>query len=681
MSTLQLPGLLTGIDTSNLITQLMAVERRTLNLYEERKSTWDERKEALSTLETKLSNLRSSIHALSDADELRAFSTTSSDTDKVTAEASYDAFEGNHTVVVNQLATAERWVHTAGVEYIEDYVGEGTFIYSYNHQETTITTTETTTLEELVGLINNDANNPGVTASLLYYNNNYHLVLNGNDAGTDYAISINASCTEVWQTDSALTVDGDNATLSTKITELDQFTGALGAGDKITIIGKNHSGVDITPIELTVTSNTKLTHLISEINDAFDGIAKATIVNGKIVLTDDLSGASGLEISLSFTQGTGSSAELILPTEAEDWTVTQGGTAGTLTGFEPEDFTETQSAQDSQIRVDGYPSGEWISRSSNTIDDVISGVTLHLHDTTDAEGEEITLTRDIQSIKDKLNSMVNAYNLAVVYIQEQTRYNSATETAGVLMGDYIVSTIKSQIRTPLIAQTSGFIEDIDNFLMPGQIGLELNKDGVLSLDTNVFDEAIAEDYMGVLSIIGADKTGSSNSNTIKYYNANSNYTTAGNYDVEVIVSGGAISSARIKLSTESTWRDATINGNIVTGNSTFDENGDPIYPENSLQLSVDLSQNGTFTATVRVKQGFAGAIEDALDNMLKVTTGSIQIDQEHVDDQIEEINDKIENEEYRLTVREERLIARFARLERTLAMIQSQMSALGFGTT
>jgi flagellar hook-associated protein 2 len=576
------------------------------------------------------------------------------------------------------LATAERWVHTAGIEYVEDYVGAGTFIYSYNHQETTITTTETTTLEDLVGLINNDANNPGVTASLLYYNNSYHLVLNGNDVGTDYAISINASSTEVWQADSALTTGSDNATLSTKIIDLDQFTGSLGTGDIITITGKNHNGADITPVELTVTSNTKLTHLISEINDAFDGIAKATLVNGKIILTENLYGASGLEIGLSFTQGTGSTAELTLPTMAVD---TEGGsTTANLAGFGQADFTETQSAQDSQIRVDGYPSGEWISRSSNTIDDVISGVTLHLHDTTDAAGEEITLTRDIQSVKDKLSSMVNAYNLAVVYIQEKTGYNNVLKTAGTLMGDYVVSTIRSQIRTPLIAQTSGFVEDIDNVLMPGQIGLELDKDGVLSLDTNAFDQAIAEDYMGTLAIIGADKTGSSNSNTIEFYDADSNYTTAGNYDVEVTISGGAITGARIKLSTESTWRDATYSGNIVTGDSTFNDNGDPMYAENGLQLSIDLSQNGIFNATVRVKQGFAGAIEDALDKMLKATTGSIQIDQEYVDDQIENIQKKIENEEDRLSVREERLIARFARLEKTLALIQNQMAALGINT-
>jgi len=677
MSTLRLPGLLTGIDTTQLIAQLMAVQRRTLNIYEERKTIWDERKSTLDTLETKLSNLRSAVRALSDADELRAFSIASSDTDKVTAEASYNAFEGNHTVVVNQLATAERWVHTAGIEYTEDYVGAGTFIYSYNHQETTITTTATTTLQDMVGLINNDANNPGVTASLLYYNKSYHLVLNGNDAGTDYALSVNASSTETWEADSAFTVDSDNATLSTKIIDLDQFTGSLGTGDKITITGKDHSGADIVSVELTVTSNTKLTHLISEINDAFDGVAKTTLVNGKIVLTDDLDGTSGLEIGLSFTQGTGSSAELTLPTMAVK---TEGGsTTANLTGFAEADFTETQSAQDSQIRVDGYPSGTWISRSTNTIDDVISGVTLHLHDTTDAAGEEITLTRDIQSVKTKLTAMVNAYNLAVVYIQEKTSFNNVLKTAGILMGDYVVSSIRSEIRTPIIAQTSGFIEDIDNFLMPGQIGLELDRDGVLNLNTNVFDEALAEDYMGVLALIGADKTGSSNSNTIQFYNASSNYTTAGNYDVEVVVSGGAITSAKMKLSTESTWRDATYSGNIVTGDSTFDDNGEPVYPENALQLSIDLSQDSTFTATLRVKQGFAGAIEDVLDNMLKVTTGSVQIDQEHVDDQIKEIQKKIELEEYRLTKREERLVARFSRLEKTLALIQCQMSALGFG--
>jgi len=785
MATLRLPGLLSGIDTTTLIANLMAIERRRLDLYEARKSTWEEKESALGSLESKLNSLQTAIRALSNADELRAFSTTSSDSDILTAEASYNAFEGNHTVVINQLATAERWVHTVGLEYAEDYVGAGTFIYSYNHKETSITTTATTTLQELVGLINNDANNPGVTASLLYYDDAYHLVLNGDDAGTDYKIYINPSSTEVWHADSALTVGSDNATLTTKITELDQFSGTPDIDDVIEITGTDHNGAAIDQLNFSVTENTTVGHLISEINDAFDGIAKATFENGQIILTDNTCGSSNLTISLNYNNGGDGSSTFTLPTMA--FSTEGGSTTANLSGYGSSAFTLSQTAQDSKIKVDGFPSttpiaevqhldfvnqatagtwtltydgqttaaiaydasiadvqaalellpnvsagditvggdnltvnngtmtftftdtaGDvnmlvidssnltpstpsnwvikeqtkgrdgWISRSSNTVDDVIYGVALHLHNTTDSGGEEITLTRDIESVKTKLNSMIDAYNSTVTYLQEKTGYNAELKTSGALMGDYIVSTIRDQIRTPFIVQTKGFIETIDTFLMPTQLGLEIDRDGMLSLDTNVFDEAIAQDYIGVLAIIGADKTGSSNSNTIKFYDASSNYTTAGTYDVEVQVSGGVIINAKIKLSTESAYRNATYSGNVVTGDSTFDENGDPVYPENGLQLSVDLSQNGTFTATVRVKQGFAGAIEEALDKMLKTTTGSIQIDQEHVKDIIEDIEENIELEESRLEQKEARLIDQFTRMEKTLTLLQNQMSALSF---
>ena len=201
----------------------MAVEGRTRDIYKQRVTDQQNKQDALNTLKTNLTALQSAVKALSNADDLRAFNISTSDDTKVTADATNNAFEGNHTVVVNQLATADRWVQTTGLKYTEDYVGEGTFIYSYNGKETTITTTSTTTLEDLVGLINNDANNPGVTASLLYYNNAYHMVLSGNDAGSDYAISVNSSSTEVWQADDLLTVSGDNADTSTLITKLDQF--------------------------------------------------------------------------------------------------------------------------------------------------------------------------------------------------------------------------------------------------------------------------------------------------------------------------------------------------------------------------------------------------------------------------------------------------------------------------
>jgi flagellar hook-associated protein 2 len=785
-SNIGLSGIFSGIDTDTVIKQLIAAESGRLKLYENRKDVWTERQSDLNTLENNLKTLQDTVSKLSDSDDLGSFTTASSDEDIVSAIASSKASEGSHEVVVEQLASAERWVLATGVEYTEDYVGQGNFIYSYNNQESIITTTSTTSLNDLVGLINNDANNPGVTASLLFYNDAYHLVLNGDDAGSDYRISINSSSTEVWKAASELTVNGENASTGTKFVDLDQFgSGSLLGGEVIQITGTDHNGNAIAPVSLNVTNYTKIDQLISEINDAYNGIAVATFENGRIILTDKASGASQLSISLSFNAN-GSSATLSLPTMAV--TSEGGSTIANLSGFTATDFTQTQAARDALIKVDGFPSGTgtnevqtvsagqtptsgtytltyegqttrpiaynatatqiqaalealstispgdvtveggtsgladgevtikfssslgnvslisidtgslgpegttgtveettqgvqaYISRSSNTIDDVIPGVTLQLHGTTDENGIEVTLTRNTSAIEEKISAMVEAYNKLISFIQEKTAYNQTDKTAGSLMSDSTVTAIRSALNSMLVSRTKGFVNDLDSFLSPGQIGLELDSDGVLSFDSSAFNDAIAENYQDVLALIGAVKTGSSNNNTVKLYGTSSNYTTAGTYNVQVVVSGGAITSAKIKLSDDTTYRDASIGGNIITGNSSFDSNGNPVYSENGLQLSVDLSRDGTYTATVWVKQGFAGAMKDALNNTLKTTNGSVQIDQEYTNDQIEAIDDRIDDEEERLTKMEERLKAKFSAMEKTLTILQSQMSQLGLGS-
>ncbi len=806
MGDIRLPGLATGIDTTTLVEQLMIIESRRLASYQVKKAEYEKQKTTFTELESKVNALKTTVTALSDSDNLQVFKTTTNDKDILTVSASSDANPGSHSIEINQLATSETWIQdTSTFDYETDYVGGGTFIYSYNYQERTITAVaDETTLEDFVGLINNDADNPGVTASLLYHDGKYHLMFSGNETGTDYQISVNASNTQVLETGSAFTLKSDNsqnATLSTKITELDQFgSNPLEGGEVIEITGDDHDDVAITMEPLPLTEYTTVSHLLAEIENAFDDNVKATLENGKIVVTDTTAGTSSLSVTLTYNAN-GSSATLTLPTLAVETLAveTEGGSVtADLTGFAPADFIETQSAQDSKIRVDGYPpqaggiaevqtlskaikatagtctltydgqttgaiafdaeldeiqdalellsnvspgdicvSGKkfkdagdmtftfrnnagdvsmisidmtnltpssgwtfsettkgdstncWIRRNSNSIADALTGVTLNLHDITETGTPiKITVQRSVQAISKKITNMMTTYNELTSYLEQQTEYNKLTKKMGILSSNLGISFIKSQIRSPFFGIAGGFDDETDSFLQASDIGLTVDHHGLMELDQSELDDALGENFMDVVYLLGAAGIGNSDSNTIDFYGCSKTYTTGGTYDVDITVSGGIVTRALIKLSSESTWRNAiwSGSGSLITGDSTFDDNGDPLYPENSLQLTVDLSTDDDFTATVRVKQGIAGALEKTIQEVIEAD-GRLDVGVEFIEGRIDTLEKKIKGEEARLENREDRLVAKFARMERTLTALQQQMSAVtiltqyAFGST
>ena len=331
MATINFPGLSTGLDTNTIISQIIAADSNIKNMYQDRVTNLQNEQEALVTFKSDLSALQTAASNLSNADDLKSFNVTSSDEAIVTADATSDAAEGTHSIAVKQLATSDRWVQSTGTKYNTDLVGAGTFIYSYGGLETTITTTATTTLNDLVGLINNDANNPGVTASLLSYNNQYHLVLSGNDSGADNSIFVNSSSTETWKANSLLTTGGDNADTTTLLTQLDQFSGGtFTGGETLVVNGTDHNGNSIAPVTLNLTSNTTVGQVLDAINEAYDGNVKAVIKNGTIVVTDAFSGDSKFTVSLTYNAN-GSSATLDIPALAE--ADVGGSTTASLAGF------------------------------------------------------------------------------------------------------------------------------------------------------------------------------------------------------------------------------------------------------------------------------------------------------------------------------------------------------------
>ncbi|MHC4721580.1 MAG: flagellar filament capping protein FliD, partial [Planctomycetota bacterium] len=287
--------------------------------------------------------------------------------------------------------------------------------------------------------------------------------------------------------------------------------------------------------------------------------------------------------------------------------------------------------------------------------------------------------------KEKLNAMIASYNDIVAFVQEKADYDSETKTAPILYGDYSITTIRSQLKNPLLLAAGGFTSD-DSFTMPKDIGLTINSDGMLELDTNTFDEALVDDYRGVLALIGAMKSGNSSGDDaayIKFYSAGT-HTEGGDYDIRVLgTNGGPITSVEIKT-TDETWSEArtvdaaNIIGNSVTANSDFDGNGNSLYPENSLSFTVDLDQLDPviyMEATIHVQHGFAGDTKDVLDDILTYN-GRIPVSKKSISDYIDRLNEQIETEQARLEKYEERLVLRFARLERTLQTINQQMAGL-----
>ncbi len=334
----------------------------------------------------------------------------------------------------------------------------------------------------------------------------------------------------------------------------------------------------------------------------------------------------------------------------------------TLSDFASADFTTTRTAQDSQIKVDGFPpgTGEWIERSSNQITDVVPGLTLNLEATGSVS---VTATRKTGQLKRDLNNFVSVYNGIVDKLDQYTGYDREAKTSGVLQGDVTLNTLLHDIRRALTGSAAGFDADADAYTMTGEIGLEFDREGHLEFDAEVFDEALDADYDAALNVLGAVDTGSTNSDDVQFTSAYQ--TQGGRYDLRIQYdAAGEVDWAKIKLTDETGWRYLAVDGMTLTGVTG--------EPEQGMELTVvNAGTSETLDYQVRVRQGFAGAIYDDTDQMLDHSTGVFAVKDGRIDGQIERIEDKIERENERLERREEQLREKYARLETSLAELGS----------
>ncbi|MHB0946316.1 MAG: flagellar hook protein FlgE [Sedimentisphaerales bacterium] len=101
------------------------------------------------------------------------------------------------------------------------------------------------------------------------------------------------------------TTGGTAATSSSTLVSLEQWSGTATPAGTITISGIDPDGTAYTTgLTLAVSSTTTVGDLVDQINTALDGNATASLVNGKIKITDDESGYSKSDLNFTYS-GTG----------------------------------------------------------------------------------------------------------------------------------------------------------------------------------------------------------------------------------------------------------------------------------------------------------------------------------------------------------------------------------------
>ena len=348
--------------------------------------------------------------------------------------------------------------------------------------------------------------------------------------------------------------------------------------------------------------------------------------------------------------------------------------------FNASDFNQTQEAQNSQIKINGFPSagGGWIERSSNNISDVIEGVTLNLKDSAPGATVQLTVAADDEGIKDNVVAFINAVNKIRAQIQAITDVDDEGE-GSILTGNYGIDMISQNLKNITAEIGQGFINwdpktaTGDKLCALSQIGITTDAEegstsyGLLKIDDEAFEAALKADPDAVAKLFSAYYLGESESTDFTFQSLIEKTTKPGIYDINVVSDGTKILSATIN------GEEASISGWEITAKS-----GDAT----GMAIRLDNTGAGTHSGTVTVKLGKTGELINELTELTKPFNeytyegGPLAVLQDNYKDIMDNIDDKIAYEKKRIDKMEANLKLKYARLDALLGQYTLQQSQL-----
>jgi flagellar hook-associated protein 2 len=471
---------------------------------------------------------------------------------------------------------------------------------------------------------------------------------------------------------SALTATADS---TAQVSTHSVIIGQLAQNDVLTTT----SGVSSLTTSV-MTSNSNITFSYAGTSITLSNISAGTTLSGLVSYINNNAYCSGKIKATTIYDGSVYHLQVYGLGQGDANQVVLSSTGGLV--FQPAAFDNTQNAQSAHLKVDGYPIGatNWLSRDSNTVTDVVPGVTLNLKKADANTTLQIGISTDTAAVKENIKTFVNQVNEVRTLIQTITKVDTTdakNPQGSILTGNYAVQMISTQLKDICADKGLGFnyysvsgnTTTGDYFSSLSQLGITTDADqgsttsGLLVLDDTVLNSALSTDPDSVAKLFAADYLGESDSSNFSYLSHIGGTTQPGSYAVSIVTSGAGISSATIN------GHAAGIDGWRITGASGYDEAGLVIQLDNQ-------TLNSTMTGTVNLKLGKAGEMIEKLKALTSSTDGPLHILEENYGDITTSIDKKIEYETSRIAKLKQTMQDKYARLDALLSKLSQQQTQL-----
>lgn len=469
-------GLVTGLDSNNIIAQLIGIERQPVLRLQNRIQVFEQQQETLRSFRTQLQSFRDVLKDFQLNDVVSQFGAASSDETVLTAtSAGENPTVGTFVIDVTQLASATVSTSSSVLgapinpaaalnsSGISSTVTGNTF--SINGAAITLDPA-TNSLNDYVNAINSSG--AGVTAT---YDAVSDKVTIANSTPGDTSL-INFGATE--DDSSFLSVIGlEGATQftggggSTEVTSSRNLGAVSGSAtlNAVNFAGGNVSAgsFQINGVSISVDPTTDtLFDIVNRINgsDAQVTASLDTSTDTLRIVASDL-GSRGT----SFVSGTSNFLDITNLTSA-----TQN--VGT----------------DSQFTINGGPVQ---TRNGNTVNDALTGVTLEF---ASLGSSTVAISTNNDAILEDVRELIDGFNEAVVKVRELTTSDGAFEN------DITVRSIGSFLRQTIFQGVTGIQGSFSNLINIGistGSGFDTSSENLIELNEEEFLEALGNDRSGV----------------------------------------------------------------------------------------------------------------------------------------------------------------------------------------